>query len=357
MGRRSGFRVIEDPKIWTTCVVRLIGDLMSVTSKSIRKIGRSVRGFDLGILRMIEGLLVRGYREEEIDMPLLAVCGPPRSGHTLTHQVITQGLNVFTLDNLQGIFYRTPLIGYLLSRVICKPYVSDYHSKGGYIKGWNGPHEGTFMWEYWCDMSGEEHLPMPDLARVQKFKRLVNKLYNLDGRPFCDQTLSLAVYFDQLQTIFPRNLIIRVRRDLLSNAVSIVKHTGHRQDSYLMSLRPRECQDSSLLLQLSFYERVARQVYFINRRMDDQAATGRYWVFNSFYPDLCKDPSDFILRLVDFAKAKDIILEQRKSIVLPERFSATKVYRNQNEQTKALALAFDALVEKYGPVSVPLESV
>jgi hypothetical protein len=325
----------------------------------LRKLGRTFRQSDLGILRAAEAVLVRNC-PNEIDMPLLAICGAPRSGHTLTYQLITQALNVFVVDNFQYLFYRTPLIGYLLSRLFCRRYSSDYRSNRGYIPGLNGPQQGVFIWNYWCDMYERERSPQPDPARLRKFGRVLNKLYSLDGRPFCSSWLGHALYFEELQQIFPRTIIVRTCRDLISNALSIGKDTQNQSGAfgaYWSSVRPRECQDSALISRLSPHERIARQVYFINRRMDEQAATGRYKVFNSLYSDLCGDPRGFISRLIAFAQDQGVALTPRTDTEIPARFTATTAHRGQDEHTKKLASATDALLDQYGPVSVPLEAV
>jgi hypothetical protein len=326
-------------------------------SAFIRKIGRTIRGCDLGILRAIESLLVRNCPDEEIQMPLLAVGGPPRSGHTLTYQVITQGLQVFVVNNLHCLFYRTPLIGYLLSKILCRPYVSDYNSTGGYIPGLNGPHEGAWIWGYWCDMGLKERYPQQDPDRMREFCRLMNKLYALDGRPYCDSWVGHALYFEHLQNLFRHCIIVCARRDLLSTALSIVHFTRNQGSEYRLSwsAQPQECQDPSVLSRLSTYERIAWQVYFINRRMDEQIATGRYAAFNSLYSDLCENPRGFISRLTAFAQTQGVVLASRTDTELPVRFTATKAHRDQSEHTKKLASAFDALLDQYGPVGVPLE--
>jgi hypothetical protein len=323
----------------------------------IRKIGRAFRRYDSGILRAIESLLMRNCPDKDIEMPLLAVCGTSRSGHTLTHQVISQGVQVFVVNNLQCLFYRTPLVGYLLSKLICRPYVSDYKSTGGYIPGLNGPHEGAWMWVYWCDMGLKERPPQPHPDRLREFRRLMNKLYALDGRPYCDSWVGHALYFEHLQNLFRHCIIICARRDLLSTALSIVNFTRNQGGEYRLnwSVQPRECQDPAVLSRLSTYERIAWQVYFINRRMDEQAATGRYAVFHSLYSDLCENPQGFISRLTTFAKAQGVVLAPRTDTELPVGFPASKAHRDQNEHTKQLASAFDVLLDQFGPVGVPLE--
>jgi hypothetical protein len=324
----------------------------------VRRIGRAIRGTDFGILRRVESRLVRGT-PYEIDVPFLAVCGAPRSGHTLTTQVITQGARVFVVDNFQYVFFRTPLIGYLLSKIVSRPYVADYTSRRGYVRGLNAPQEGVLIWNYWCDMYEEERPPHVPPERLREFGRSLNRIYFLDGRPYCATWLGHAFYFAELAALFKRHVFVRCRRDMLSTALSIARLTRGDDGTYAaswMALRPRECQDAALMAHLSPYERVARQVYFVNRRLDEQAATGRYAVFDSEYRDLCASPRHFIERLGAFAAEHGIALEARRDTDVPARFPATGARRNDDPHTRQLAAAFDRLVEEHGPVSVPIES-
>ncbi|MGH7824513.1 MAG: hypothetical protein ACREQ7_04975, partial [Candidatus Binatia bacterium] len=217
----------------------------------LRATGRRLSKRDLGILRAVESLIA-GDAPGEIQMPLLVVCGAPRSGHTLTHQVIAHSLQVFVVNNFHYAFSRTPLIGYFLSKIFCRPYVSDFGSTGGYIPGLNGPHEGALIWEYWCDMCLKERRPRPDPARMRKFGQLLNQIYSIDGRPYCDSWLGHTLYLQELQEIFPRNIVAASRRDLLSTAFSIAEYTRTLgQNGSYWSVQPRECQDAELISQSS----------------------------------------------------------------------------------------------------------
>ncbi len=331
---------------------------MKRDAATVRRIGRAIRELDLGILRRIESRLVRNM-PHAIDVPLLAVCGAPRSGHSLTTQVITQGVRVFVVDNFQYVFFRTPLIGYLLSKLVSRPYVSDYRSRRGYIRGLNSPQEGVLIWNHWCDMYEHERPPQASPDRLRELGRLLNRIYTLDGRPYCATWLGHAFYLEPLCSLFTRHVIIRCRRDLLSTALSIAKLTRNDEGQYAaswMALRPRECQDMAVMARLSPYERVARQVYFVNRRLDEQSATGQYAVFDSEYHDLCTNPRRFIERLIAFAEEHDIALVPRRDTDLPARFTVTGARRNDDEHTRQLAAAFDRLVGEHGPVTVPIEN-
>lgn len=77
----------------------------------LRSLGYLFQKVDLGLCRSLEAILVRG-QNDRIRMPLVSVCGPPRSGTTLTCQLVTQVINGFVLNNLRYLFYRTPYVGY-----------------------------------------------------------------------------------------------------------------------------------------------------------------------------------------------------------------------------------------------------
>jgi hypothetical protein len=290
--------------------------------------------------------------------PFLAVCGAPRSGHSLTTQVITQGIRVFFVDNLQYVFFRTPLVGYWLSRLAATSYRSDFRSSRGYVRGLAGPQEGVLIWNYWCDMYEEERSPQPDPERVREFGRLLNRIYAADGRPYCATWVGHTFYIEQIHALFPRYVIVRCRRDLLSTALSIAKLTRDAHGNYAaswMALRPRECQDLRFMATLTPYEQVARQVYFINRRLDDASTSGQYAVFESEYRDLCTSPANFVERLIAFAAAHGITLEPRRDTALPAHFAATGVRRGDDEHTRRIADALDRLWAEHGPLTVPIE--
>jgi hypothetical protein len=194
--------------------------------------------------------------------------------------------------------------------------------------------------------------------RLREFGRLLNRIYAADGRPYCATWVGHTFYIPEIHAFFPRYVIVRCRRDLLSTALSIAKLTRDTHGNYAaswMALRPRECQDLRFMATLTPYEQVARQVYFINRRLDDVCATGRYAVFESEYRDLCDSPANFVERLVAFAAAHDVPLEPRHDAALPARFDATGVTRSDDEHTRRIAAALDHLWEEHGPLTVPIE--
>jgi hypothetical protein len=321
-----------------------------------RQIGRGIRNLDTGILRGVEALLVR-RQPETPAVPGIAVCGSPRSGSTLTYQLISQALRVHTVDNLQYALYRTPYLAWRLSCIASRPYVSDYRSEGGYVPGLNGPQQGYLVWKYWCDMDQFERTPQPDPRRLAKFGRLVNAVCARDGRAYCAGWLGHALYARAFASLFPHHVIVRTQRGMLDTALSIAKYTRSERDGLAAqwtSILPRECLDRAAMHALSPLERVAHQVYFINRRLHDAQARNDANVFVSSYAALCAAPSEFVDRLVRFANDRGVTLHRRPDAELPDHFKATTARPDQDETTRALVSALENLINQYGDVGAPI---
>ena len=73
------------------------------------------------IFQMINPILFRileiGFKHKRMKKyPIIAVIAPPRSGSTLTYQILANGVQSLYLTNLWNLFYAIPIIGGLLSK-------------------------------------------------------------------------------------------------------------------------------------------------------------------------------------------------------------------------------------------------
>lgn len=314
-----------------------------------KKLGYLFQKMDVGFCSTIESLLLRREPDDnKSNMPFVAVCGPPRSGTTLTFQLITQVIDGMVISNLHYLFYRTPLIGYRLSKWFTRPYISNYRSDFGFIAGLNGPAQAALFWRYWCDQNLIETEPEPDNKRLKRFIKVMNAIYRIDGRPFLAGFQTHAFYIDELNSIFNNCLIIRVKRDMLSSARSMLMGMKKNDGSFVKipCAVPKECQSE---LGQTPYEWVARQAFFINRRLDEQQMQHPDIIFEADYYETCCSPNRFVERLTQYLSDQEFSYSRRTNVKIPESFRTRRVSRDQDEDTRRIAVALDALVEKYGP--------
>lgn len=315
-----------------------------------KKLGYLFQKMDIGVFRAIESVLLRNELDgKKIDMPFIAVCGPPRSGTTLTFQLVTQTIDGMLISNLHYLFYRTPLVGYWLSKWITRPYISNYRSDFGFIAGLNGPAQAHQFWRYWCDQHLIETEPKPDNARLQRFIKVMNAIYRIDRRPFLAGFLAHAFYIDELASLFDKCLIIRVKRDSLTSAHSMLMGMRTKDGTYveIPSAIPKEYRSGP---GKTPYERVARQTFFINRRLDELQARHSDIFFEADYYKSCRSPRRFAKRLVNSLSKRGFSFNCRTEVKIPESFRTRRVTRDQDEDTHKIAVALDALVEKYGMI-------
>ncbi|MGH8250847.1 MAG: sulfotransferase, partial [Steroidobacteraceae bacterium] len=90
--------------------------------------------------------------------PILLVCGPARSGTTVTAQLLIHGLPVSYFSNLTSVFPRAPLTAESLFGRRPPPAAAAFRSFYGRTSGWSGPNDALYLWDRWF---GSERTRVP----------------------------------------------------------------------------------------------------------------------------------------------------------------------------------------------------
>jgi hypothetical protein len=207
------------------------------------------------------------------------------------------------------------------------------------------------FWKYFCDQNLFETKTNPTEKRSKNLIDALNAIYAIDNRPFLTGFLGHAMYIDQLVELFEKAVIIRVKRQMLASALSMLKYIKRSDGSFgpLGSAIPRQCQDIS---DLTPHQQVAHQVFFINRGLDAYQEKYKNLIFEADYNKTCSSPQQFIEKVEEFLNQNRIQVKLRTDVKLPKAFQPHIVSRSQNEDTRKIADELDALVESFGPVSV-----
>ena len=115
----------------------------------------------------------------------------------------------------------------------------------------------------------------------------------------------------------------------------------------LFSATPKECRSEP---GQTPYEKVARQAFFINRRINEMKVRYSDVIFETDYYETCYSPQHFLEKLVKCLSDRGLSFRCMSDVKIPESFHARRVTRDQDEDTHRIAMALDTLVEKYGPV-------
>ena len=168
----------------------------------------------------------------------------------------------------------------------------------------------------------------PRLKARLDYLRSVFTALSSEQRPVVTGFLGHSLIPAQVQQTFPEAVVLRLWREPVSNALSILK-SRHASGNAWFSLFPRECEQQ---LNASEHEQVAAQVYWLNRRLDD--ASGGTQVIWMNYEALCANPTREMNRLADACRPMGLKLAVRTR--LPEHFPCRQVDVEQDADAAKL---------------------
>jgi hypothetical protein len=213
------------------------------------------------------------YRDRQEQYPTLQIIGVPRSGTTLLGQLVAGHLDVGYIDHLVAAFWRAPLYGIRMSRLLLdgvRP--NTYSSEYGRTEGIQGPHEFGYFWRDL--LAHDEFSESAALAASPDWKRVRNVVTNMCAefeRPIVFKAFQLVWHMEQFQQALPLTRFVWVRRDPLETAMSILRlregFAGSR-DSWV-SMKPLAYNE---LKDRPRAEQVVGQVYEIEQTISQAVA-------------------------------------------------------------------------------------
>jgi hypothetical protein len=237
-------------------------------------------------------------------------------------------------------------MGGSLSSRVCAKHQSDFRSSQGFTQGICGPAEGLRFWSYWCGCGLDElqDAPLRDtlLERRISYLRKTLALLSTSKKPFVSGYLGHILAVERLRQWFPEAVFVRLHRDALSNAASILR-SRQRGAQRWFSVFPKECE---AVKEANEYTQVASQVYWLNRRL--KALEGDEQTVHVSYENMCQNPRREVQRVVDFCNEKGMQLEIKQE--LPRYFDYKVVHEEDNEDIAAVSQALKELGRKHGPL-------
>lgn len=231
-------------------------------------------------------------------LPLIFVCGPPRSGTTLVAQVLIKSLPVCYINNLTAVFPRSPVVANFLFGKLIRRKEMRYESYYGKSDHFSGPNDGLYIWDRWIGGRDRKYI-RPSLSESEKddMVRFFGAYQQAFQRPLVNKNNSLNVCASLIADIFENSYFICMTRDpmYLAQALLIARieihgnvHTAYGVDD------PNKSKDRSI----DYVEDVCRQVLFHEQQSREQLQTvgpERFWIIS--YEKFCKKPEDLVRRV------------------------------------------------------------
>ncbi len=245
--------------------------------------------------RLLEFFLTK--RLTKTMWPPIFIIGTPRMGTTLIYHTFTYALNLSYICNLAGYFYISPgIITKILSqrkKIIPSNSFKNFY---GSTKGWNSPCQARNFWRRW--FTGEQcYFPPGNLLINQQkiLQRTIALIERSMQMPFINKAQGNSVRIQAICEVFPNALFIKVNRDYLLTAQSILKGRRFWATDYpdWFSVKPKEI--NQLLKLKNIKEQVCEQIYYLEKSMEQEISKiGIKRVFNLDYETFCKSPEQII---------------------------------------------------------------
>jgi hypothetical protein len=247
------------------------------------------------------------YRELPEIYPTLHIIGVPRSGTTLLTQLLAAHTNIGYINHLIAAFWRAPVYGIQLSKKLLDPgSPMSYTSEFGRTKGISEPHEFGYFWSSLLNYRAmqEQDAEFEEQIDWNRLCLILKNMTHAFGRAIVFKSFLLGWHMVRVQRLLPMTCWIRIRRDPLQTALSILhlreKMFGSKFE--WASLRPKEYQ---WLREEPYWRQVAGQVFFIDRTYSDQLQHLPPGVtLDITYRELCDDPAR-VLQLINGLLARN----------------------------------------------------
>ncbi len=210
------------------------------------------------------------YRHDLQELPTYHVVGLPRSGTTLLMQILLSRLDFGYISNFIASFWQAPVLGIRLANKICgaqRP--ASFSSNFGRTDGISSPHEFGYFWN---ELLGFSNMRAPDPDEKTAIdwanvRTVIQNMRHAFGRPLLFKSFVLQWHIREFCKVMPDAAFIRIRRDPIDTALSLLKMRREflGNDKEWASMQPREYAS---LKDLSVYEQVAGQVYFLEKNLD-----------------------------------------------------------------------------------------
>lgn len=252
------------------------------------------------------------------------IIAPPRSGSTLSYQLMVNFLQTCYFSNLSNIMYLCPVfVSYLSKNIGVNNPPVRFESYHGTTNAWNEPSIGLNIWGRWFekDQSFDAKCSLNEKSMFM-LRGTVHGLQNVFFRPFVGKWQGFNSNLESINTAFPDCMFIRVSRDYKAIARSILKAREDIGSRYQWFSSRTSAYSNIISTTQDPITQICAQIIQVEKDLDDFISkTDRKRVVTVNYDEICQSPKAFLFNFVssyyEWCREK-IYIRNRKRI--PENF-------------------------------------
>lgn len=285
----------------------------------------------------------RVARPRRPRFPPIFIIGLPRTGSTLVYHALVRRFGLAYLCNAAASLPNSPVIAtsFLCAFRRVSPG-ADFRNLYGVTPGWSGPAQGREVWGRWFPMDQSYCGPgsLSPEARLA-MRSTVAGIESAFGMPFANKAQGHAVRLEALCETFEDAVFVRVNRDRLEVAESILRgrRDCFKRESRWFSAKPSNYEQ---LVPLDAFRQIAGQICGIEGDM--QRAFGQIGaerVLDIDFREFCAFPSAVLDRVREFYERRTgTALTERHHV--PPAFEPIQTVRVEPAETDLLRRALEA---------------
>jgi hypothetical protein len=243
----------------------------------------------------------RGYKNEGVMYPFLFVFGVPRSGTTVSAQILANCLDVGYINNLVARFYLAPLHGLAISDSLHIQKQISYKSEYASTEGIADLHEFGYFWRYWLKKEtvhdfthATEKEGDIDWAGLHRTLCSIQQAFS---KPVVFKNMFGAYHIKKLCAQLEKVVFIYIERDDLDTAISILdaRKKFYKDLNIWWSNIPPEFDR---LKDLDYWRQIAGQIHYLKAFYSRQIqSVDEKHVIQLNYEDICTRPREQLVKI------------------------------------------------------------
>jgi len=297
---------------------------------------RSLQDVTAATLGPLESYLVS--RAGQPESPPIFIVGQARSGTTLIYQAIAYTFDVSFLSNFITGFPITPAIVAKLASYAhgCSP-PKLFNSIYGQTKGWRSPAQGYQVWNRWFPRNGvgTRKISWTDKNR-KSFAGTISFIEKSFDAPFISKWPGFSTNILSIVDAVPASLFIRVKRDYLQNAQSILKGRYDLTGNPNISIS-RVADSYNAYAHRPYTDQVIAYLFGIEQQLNrDSEIIGKNRVLTVKYEDFCLDSVARLKEIQEWYKVMTSCELRIRHDDIPASFALSQSQKTSSEEKLAL---------------------
>jgi LPS sulfotransferase NodH len=289
------------------------------------------------------------YGSSQIEDPFIFSFGPPRSGTTLLSQVIAHGLDVGYINNFMARFWKAPICGIRLSKILFDSNsISNFQSEYGSTGPMRDLHEFGYFWRSWLNKHSFESIKNAKELESQiewsELKTVLAGIQQQFNKPVLFKNILGSYHLPKFSEVLGKVLYVYIERDPLDTAVSILDARNKYYDdpSTWWSYVPPEYEK---IIDQDYWTQIAGQIYYLKKFYSsefDKLPSNQ--LIRTTYRELCSNPEQ-VLEQIRTKLEQNYGNKLRKKSNIPESF-VFRTYEDREEEKSKFKSAFKE-IEKH----------